>query len=69
MALPAFTVLKRCRVVNRTFAWLDSYPKRIFEKSWQIKTHGTRTSVRPSCWRLECGNIVGEMTKSGLSNF
>jgi conjugative transfer signal peptidase TraF len=27
--------------------------KRMFEKSWQIKTHGTRTGVRPSC--LEAG--------------
>jgi hypothetical protein len=27
--------------------------KRMFEKSWQIKTHGTRTRVRPSC--LEAG--------------
>ncbi len=27
--------------------------ERMFEKSWQIKTHGTRTRVRPSC--LEAG--------------
>src|SRR5260221_6770945 len=27
--------------------------KRMFEKSWQIKTRGTRTRVRPSC--LEAG--------------
>jgi hypothetical protein len=29
------------------------YPESMFEKSWQIKTHGTRTRVRPS--RLEAG--------------
>jgi len=34
--------------------------KRMFEKCLQIKSHGTRTRVRPSCWRLEWGNIVGE---------
>ena len=27
--------------------------QRMFEKSWQIKTHGTRTRVRPGC--LEAG--------------
>src|SRR5258708_22370582 len=30
-----------------------SVSKRMFEKSWQIKTHGTRSRVRPSC--LEAG--------------
>ena len=29
--------------------------KRMFEKSWQIKTHGTRTRVRPSCLEAEMG--------------
>jgi hypothetical protein len=41
--------------------------QRVFEKSWQIKSHGTRTRVRPSC--LEAG--MGKhgrlnMTESGL---
>ena len=36
-------------------------PKRMFEKSWQIKTHGTRTRVRPSCLEAGMGNIVGEI--------
>jgi len=35
--------------------------KRVFEKSWQIMTHGTRTRVRPSC--LEAG-----MGKDGRLN-
>jgi len=35
--------------------------KRMFEKSWQIKTHGTRTRVRPSCLEAGMGNIVGEI--------
>jgi DNA-directed RNA polymerase specialized sigma24 family protein len=37
------------------------YLKRMFEKSWQIKTHGTRTRVRPSCLEAGMGNIVGEI--------
>jgi len=36
-------------------------PKRMFEKSWQIKTHGMRTRVRPSCLEAGMGNIVGEI--------
>ena len=35
--------------------------QRMFEKSWQIKTHGTRTRVRPSCLEAGMGNIVGEI--------
>ena len=34
----------------------------MFEKSWQIKIHGTRTKVRPSCLKkLEWENIAGEI--------
>ena len=38
-----------------------SAAKRMFEKSWQIKTHGTRTTVRPSCLEAGMGNKVGEI--------
>src|ERR1700730_16699723 len=63
---PVNIAYKYARVTFRTFA--ASRPsKRMFEKSWQIKTHGTLTRVRPSC--LEAG--VGKhsrrnMTASGL---
>jgi hypothetical protein len=39
----------------------DEVAKRMFEKSWQIKTHGTRTRVRPSCLEAGMGNKVGEI--------
>src|SRR5208283_43425 len=38
--------------------------QRMFEKSWQIKTHGTRTRVRPSCLEAGMGNIVGEIRQN-----
>ena len=45
---------------NRTRQWL-TLSERMFEKSLQIKTHGTRTRVRPSCLEAGMGNIVGEI--------
>src|SRR6266481_1533814 len=41
--------------------------KRMFEKSWQIKTHGTLTRVRPSCLEAGMGkHSRRNMTESGL---
>src|SRR5271165_6342736 len=45
---------------RRRFVFVNS-AKRMFEKSWQIKTHGTRTRVRPSCLEAGMGNKVGEI--------
>src|SRR5260370_40045002 len=39
----------------------------MFEKSWQIKTHGTLTRVRPSCLEAGMGkHSRRNMTESGL---
>src|SRR5260370_2551061 len=39
----------------------------MFEKSWQIKTHGTLSRVRPSCWEAGMGkHSRRNMTESGL---
>jgi NAD(P)-dependent dehydrogenase (short-subunit alcohol dehydrogenase family) len=41
--------------------------QRMFEKSWQIKTHGTLTRVRPSCLEAGMGkHSRRNMTESGL---
>jgi hypothetical protein len=40
---------------------LTDLSQRMFEKSWQIKTHGTLTRVRPSCLEARWENIVGEI--------
>jgi len=35
--------------------------QRMFEKSWQIKTHGADQGSPPAVWKLEWGKIVGEI--------
>src|SRR5271165_532413 len=40
--------------------------QRMFEKSWQIKTHGTRTRVPPAVRKLEGGNIVACIAHKSL---
>ena len=47
--------------VERVYRFSQRWAKRMFEKSWQIKTHGTRTRVRPSCLEAGMGNKVGEI--------
>ena len=41
--------------------------ERMFEKSWQIKTHGAGIRVCPSCSEAEWRNIVGE--NDGVGTF
>ena len=35
--------------------------QRMFEKSWQIKTHGTDQGPPPAVWKLEWGKVVREI--------
>ena len=62
--LPAAEVTVSKPVQKEILNWAEftgrvaavKFVKRMFEKSCQIKTHGIRTRVRPSCLEARMGN-------------